>query len=344
MNTRLWTGFLMTGLCLALSGCASAVLARRMVQAPNANGAPRMVRDPKMAEILKRTYSQEMLVPVGPPGAVLSVAVLEPGDYGMKHELRLMNKPDGSGQATYNFNWQFPNPGAPRVSPKATIVILHGILVSKEYMIHWAIYLAQKGYRTVIVDLRGHGASTGRFVTFGAVERTDMRQVLDELSRRGLVAGPVGVLGVSYGAAVGLDWAAIDPRVGSVVALEPFSDPRRAIVQFTRGYMPEQVKGITDDQFASAEDQAAHIANFRWSDADVLRAVQGLRVPVLFYHGRDDTWIPPEHSVRLMAAAPAGSLLTILPDDNHMTLSVRLDPIAQQVATWFDAHLQARAR
>jgi pimeloyl-ACP methyl ester carboxylesterase len=324
-------------LALALSGCATEVLARKMVQAPNRNGAPRIATDPKAP--FAKTYSHAFRVHVGPPAAELSVAVLEPGDYNLKYDLELKKAPGGGGTANYKINWSFPAPDAPRLRPKATVFLLHGILVSKEYMIHWALFLAQKGYRTVIVDLRGHGQSTGEWITFGAVERTDMKQVLDELGRRGLADGPVGVLGVSYGAAVGIDWAAIDPRVGSVVALEPFSDPRKAIVEFSRGYAPQQVKGISDAQFAVAEVRAAHIAGFSWDDADVLRSIARLRVPVLLFHGADDTWISPSHSQRLLASAPAGSRLEMEKGDNHLTLSIRLGPMADEADAWFDSHL-----
>ena len=325
---------------LALSGCATHILARKIVQAPNTQGA-RKPEDPKRVALFNSAYSQVFSVAVGPPAAHLSVAVVEPGDYDLKYSLELIPNPRGGGRANYKISWDALAPGAPGVRPKATLVLLHGILVNKEFMVHWALYLAQKGYRTVLVDLRGHGKSTGDWITFGSVEREDLKQVLNELRRRGLASGPVGALGVSYGAVMALDWAAIDPRVASIVALEPFSDPRKAIVEFSRSYAAEQVVGITDAQFASAEAEAAQLAHFKWADADVLDSVRRLRVPVLFYHGGQDTWIPPAHSERLMAVAPPGSRLQILPDDNHITLSIRLDPIAQDVAAWFDAHLPA---
>ncbi|HEY4988895.1 MAG TPA: alpha/beta fold hydrolase [Opitutaceae bacterium] len=326
-------------LALGLSGCATQILAKRIVQAPNHNGPPRMARDEKAAATFAKTYSQTFTVPVGPPAASLSVAILEPGNYSLKYALELKKNPSGGGQANYSINWSFPDPRVPKPPAKGTIVLLHGVLVSKEYMVHWALYLAQKGYRTVLVDLRGHGRSTGRWITFGAVERTDLEQVLDELHRRGLADRPIGVLGISYGAAVGIDWAAIDPRVGSVVALEPFCDPREAIAEFARGYDPGSAKGISDAQFAIAEDRAAQLAGFIWADADVLESTRRLKVPVLFFHGAEDTWIPPSHSRRLVEAAPIGSRLEIVKDDNHLTLSVRLDPIAAEVAGWFDSHL-----
>jgi pimeloyl-ACP methyl ester carboxylesterase len=326
-------------LSLSLSGCVSTLLAKRIVQAPNRRGVPQMTKDPKAVESLAKTYAQTWRIRVGPPAAELAVAVVDPGDYQLKHQLDVKPNPAGSGSMNYNIGWQFRSAAAPAIKPKATIVLLHGIMVTKEYMIHWALYLAQQGYRTVLVDLRGHGRSTGEWITFGAIEAKDLKQVMDELQRRGLAAGRVGVLGVSYGAVVGLEWAALDLRVGTVVALEPYSNAQQAIREFSRGFYAQQMKGITDAQFASAEAKAAHLAGFTWADADVLRSIERLHAPVLFYHGEDDTWIPPAHSEKLMAVAPAGSRRVLLPEDNHLTLAVRLDPIAPEVTAWFDAHL-----
>src|SRR5207302_636031 len=78
---------------------------------------------------------------------------------------------------------------APALNPKATIFLLHGVMMSKESMLHWGFYLAEKGYRIVLVDLRGHGQSTGDVITYGAYEGDDLSQVLDELSQRKLIAG-----------------------------------------------------------------------------------------------------------------------------------------------------------
>ena len=53
----------------------------------------------------------------------------------------------------------------------------------------WALVLAKAGYRVVLVDLRGHGHSTGDRIYFGGIERTDLVQCLDALTQRHVLRG-----------------------------------------------------------------------------------------------------------------------------------------------------------
>lgn len=203
---------------------------------------------------------------------------------------------------------------------------------------HWGLFLAQQGFRTVLVDLRGHGQSTGEWITFGATEAADLVKVMDELERRGLAPGGAAVLGLSYGAVMGMHWAARDPRVQAIVALEPFSDPRRAVLEFVHGFPPfkKQLAKIGEGTLNSAVTRAPALAHFSWGETSVFDSLKALRHPVLFFHGTDDTWIFPEHSQRLVELAPAGSRLILVPRDNHETLSARLDPIAFDVLEWLE--------
>lgn len=225
---------------LAAAGCASAMLAPRIVTAPNAGGRSSILfnQSPETRVALARLYARTLRVPVtGPPTAEIAVAVLEPGDYRHSHSVTV--QPDARGQPNYHVDshWEPLSEGTPQIAPRGTIVLLHGFWVAREAVLHWGLRLAEAGYRTVLVDLRGHGASTGPWATFGALEVGDLMQVLDALEREGLAEGAVGVLGVSYGAAVALQWAGRDPRVRAVVALESFADARLAVRQYTRAVL-----------------------------------------------------------------------------------------------------------
>lgn len=114
-----------------------------------------------------------------------------------------------------------PVAGAP--SPRGTILVLHGIRDRKTNMLGVGRLLSQNGFRAILIDLRGHGDSSGDRLTCGIVEARDLSQVVDELSRRGLLSGALGVYGPSYGGAVAIQLAALDPRVRAVAAVSTFS-------------------------------------------------------------------------------------------------------------------------
>jgi pimeloyl-ACP methyl ester carboxylesterase len=342
---------LLAGLCLAvgllLSGCVTQMLATRIVAAPNRDGLPRPFRDPKVLAGSDAFYIEIWRSAVGPPTAELAVGVIEPANYHLTYDMKANRDADGKGEFTFNFNCKFLDKDGKRVTsaepPKATLVLLHGIMMTKEAMMPWAIYFAQQGYRVVLVDLRGHGRSTGKWIGYGAWEADDLVKVADELQRRGLLAGKLGVFGESYGAAVGIHWAARDPRVATVVALAPFSDPRTAIAGFARGFSPKLAAKLSDETFAKAEAQAAAMAGFAWNDVNVVEAMKRVRVPVLFFHGKFDTWILPAHTEMLQQAAPAGSRREVTPQDDHITLMMRLDLLGPQALAWFDERLRDSA-
>jgi pimeloyl-ACP methyl ester carboxylesterase len=334
-------------LIAAGSGCVSQMLTKAIVQAPNRRGVPYVLR-PEGAKQLQRddqTYAEAWMLPVGPPAAKLAVAVIEPGNYAMVHSIEVEKLQNGRAHAWPKTEWKLPASPLPGSPPaKATILILHGYSDTKEDMVPWAIYLAQAGYRAVLVDMRGHGRSTGDWIGYGVFEVHDLGQVLDDLQRKGLAMGPVGVLGLSYGASVALQLAGHDKRVGTVVALEPFSDARRAVVEFAHAVVPGYVEDWTDKDFSVAEDRAGRMANFSWQDADVMESVGRATAPVLYVVASKDHWISPENT-RLLAAKTRGphSEMTITFDggglEDHVRLSWTLDPIAPVVVKWLDGCL-----
>ena len=120
---------------------------------------------------------RHLWAPVGPPTATLSVSIIE------------------------------PKGGVP---PRGTILVLHGIYARSITMLPQARALAYAGYRVALVDLRGHGRSTGDYLTYGVREARDVSQVIDAIEGQQLIAGRIGVLGISYWNSVVLQQAAPD--------------------------------------------------------------------------------------------------------------------------------------
>jgi pimeloyl-ACP methyl ester carboxylesterase len=321
----------------ALCGCVSSLLARKVVAPPNKSGIPGLFADSAAVRHAPDAFAAEWRVPVGRPRAELAMAAIEPGDYGFRYDLRL-SYPEGGDPRVDRFEvgWR---PAAQRVPwqgpPRGTVLLLHGYLQDKRSVTPWALALAEAGFRCALVDLRGHGASTGRHISFGAFEARDVSAVIDVLGWRGWDVSRVGVLGVSYGASVALLAAGRDPRIAAVVAFEPFASAERAVPELMRAVFTREARGISDAQFARAHVKQARIAGFDWADADIPAALARTTAPVLFLHGEADRWLSPDHSRALARVAPAGSELVLVPNDNHVSLPLQVNAFRERVTAWF---------
>lgn len=272
------------------------------------------------------------------PEIRLKALVVEPGDWHLVYtysQKRTMKAFEAEIQMS------FEKPETFTAGPRGTVILLHGFRQQKEQMLHWALSLAQQGFRCVMVDLRGHGGSSGKWIGFGAFEVEDMRSVLDALIASRLVAGKVGVIGVSLGASVAIQWAGADPRIATVVALEPFADPQSAIGTMVHNFPPFRrlLWWASESTIQQSIQEAPGKAGFKWTDLDVPKAAMAVKGPILFIHGANDKMVPPEHSQRLSAGSPTGSRLLILPGEDHISLALRLQPIEMVVHDWFKQNL-----
>jgi len=320
------------------SGCVSSILARKIVAPPNRSGIVPLFADSPVVKRGPDAYAQTWKLARPSPPATISIATVEPGDYAFRYDLDVRFPPGKDAVIRHlEASWR---PAAERVRPttppRGTIVLLHGYLLDRRYVVPWAITFAQAGYRCALVDLRGHGESTGRHIGFGAFEAADVGAVIDSLRDRGWDVSRVGLFGVSYGASVAMLAAGRDPRVRAVVALEPFASAERAVPELMRTVFAGEARGISDAQFALAHVKEAKIAGFDWRDADVPAALARTTAPVLFVHGAADRWIPAEHSRQLVKVAPRGSELEIRPEDDHVTLPLQVPALRDRVLRWFE--------
>lgn len=239
----------------------------------------------------------ERLVAVGPPAATLSIEIVD----------------------------------AP--SPRGTVFVLHGIRDSKQSMRPWAKLLAESGYRAVLVDSRGHGRSSGDALTYGVQESADLTTVVDRLEREGEIAGAIGVLGVSYGAATAIEWAARDARVKAVVAVAPFASLRDVVP----GYLPIRLPMAFVDKAVAI---AGARGGFDPDRASPLVANAITRAAVLLVHGADDRKIPVAHSRRIAEAGADHTSLVVVEGAGHDdVLGSPGANIAARAPAWFDEHL-----
>lgn len=230
----------------------------------------------------------------------------------------------------------------PAAPARGTVLVLHGVRSDKAWLAGLGRQIASEGYRAILPDLRGHGGSTGDYLTYGVHDANDLVALLDELERRGRSSGPVGVVGFSYGGATGIQLAAVDSRIRAVVAIAPFGSLRTVVPDYVEAYLPLLGRLVPDSFVQGAVDHAGSLGRFDPDAASPIRAIARTRARVLLIHGAQDRHIPAQHSRAIHAVAPHHSELIVLEREDHDSIaSDRTRTIATHGMAWLRRWLDA---
>lgn len=324
---------LLTVLALNTAGCGT-FIAHSIARAPNsypswlAPHAPvTLAFSPKLLTNFVAHY-----VDVSPPPARLCYRVIEPADYRL--EITSTNWV-AHHKKQYEFGFKASVPARSNAwtsSPRGTVLLLHGYGLAQFSMLPWALRLSQDGWRSVLVDLRGHGKSTGRRIYFGIRETGDMSRLLDALARDKKLAGPVVVMGESYGAALALRWKTVEPRVHSVVAIAPYASLSNAVMNICHeyaGWLPKQV-------IRSGLKKLPSVLRIPAGELDTTTVLSRKPLTALFVAGGQDKITPVRDVEQLRALALPESKMIVVPDATHEALAYYFSDLAPPVLAWLD--------
>jgi len=292
---------------IALDSGAREAVALAVALAPNAWQGERRTTTIDMPAALAERGSLRLQTRVGPPEATL-------------------------------VSWLIPPREQP---PRGTIVLLHGVRLDRRSLLDAGIAFADAGYRALLVDLRGHGESTGRYLTYGAVEARDISQLLDAVAADGTQLGCVGAYGFSYGAAVSLELGSSERRVQAVVAVAPFASLREVVSDYRQKYLPAPLSLIPAAWFDGAIDQASRIASFDPDQSAPVSMLPHSRAHQLLIHGTADTQVPLRHSLALLHVG--GPLTRLLEIAGAAHESMPPDVVHREALAWFARWLEPGA-
>jgi uncharacterized protein len=205
---------------------------------------------------------------------------------------------------------------APAAQARGGIILCHGHPMNRAEMLPWARLLQPAGFHVLLFDFRALGQSEGNLCTIGYHEVRDLLGAADYLTTRPEMAGlPLGVYGISMGAAVSLMAAAQDERFAAVATHAAYASLETAIVQ--RGRM----------LLGRAGPALSHPARYwakRWleidpalvSPLDMVAAIAPR--PLFLSHGKRDITISPADAKALYAAAGEPKTLRMLPRSFHV--------------------------
>ena len=307
-------------------------MARRLVQAPNTyptwfdyEAPVSLGFSPKFLTNFPREF-----LTVSPPPATLCYRVIEPADYGLRESAT--NWTEG-GRKKYEFTFHADLPAPANrwtASPRGTVILLHGYGLAQFSLAPWALRLAQEGWRCVLVDLRGHGRSTGKQIYYGLCETNDLSELLDQLDHDGRLQAPVAAFGESYGAALALRWQGVEPRVRTVVSIAPYASLSNAVMNIRSEYTPWIPKPFVR---AGLEKLPVMLA-VPPAELDTTTVLARRPVTALFVAGSDDKIAPAPDVKALYAQASPGSAWFLVPDATHESLAYFMVDLVPPVLAW----------
>lgn len=205
---------------------------------------------------------------------------------------------------------------------RRTVILAHGLTGTVYSSVRYATLFRALGFNLLLIEHRNHGRSGGTTTSYGVYEKDDLRAWVGWALER-CPNCVIGTHGESLGAATALQHASIDDRLAFVIADCSYASARDEFAYRLReeyGFPSFPVIPI-----ASLITRAR--ADWFFGDAAPLAHIAELSTPVLFIHGADDAYIPPEASMDLHEAKRGVTRLYLAPGADHAQ-SYQVDPKA----------------
>lgn len=202
-------------------------------------------------------------------------------------------------------------------APSDWVLLLHGSGDNRCGTLGFADFLLRAGFGVTMMDSRAHGESGGDEATYGWKERADVRAVVDALESRFAVRH-LFAMGVSMGAGIALQSAALDARIEAVVAEAPFASLREAGYDYVT-FRQSPWLGHTVFRAAAQAGIAAmeKSGGFSADDSSPELAVRQRAFPILLIEDGADSNLPHRHGEIIYAAAIGAKQMWTIPGACH---------------------------
>lgn len=176
-------------------------------------------------------------------------------------------------------------------------------------------YFVRKGYDALIVDNRAHGKSEGDYVGFGILDRYDLLKWIEYINERYDGKKRILLYGVSMGGATVLMTAGFEelPNVKGIIADCAFTTPYEVFGHIMQRdyHMPKKLVMGINSKITRKK------AGYGFNDYSTIEAVSKTKIPILFVHGAEDTFVPTRMSHENYEACNSPKELLIVENAGH---------------------------
>lgn len=203
-------------------------------------------------------------------------------------------------------------------TPKGTVILFHGYRSSarRDFCLQIRI-LHDAGYHVIAVHQRSHKKSEGKYLCYGLNERRDAILWVKKAKELFGKDMPLALMGLSMGGATVLMASGLasknDPSLRCVVADCPFSSPWDIISEVVWAkykIYPYPVMYFTNFWFRV-------LAKCDLRETSSADSAAASHLPILIFHGDNDTFVLSEHSKKVHKKASLNTKLVLIPDADH---------------------------
>lgn len=227
------------------------------------------------------------------------------------------------------------------------ILLLHGFTANPYGLRAFAEALGDRGFSVHVPLLPGHGTSWEDLekATWQDWE-AETTQALRRLAGR---SAPVGVVGLSFGGALGLHVAATRPQeVRSLVVVNPYVWDRRILAAPLVRYVKRTVAGVVDDIAKPGGTERGYdripvrtLAQVATFQARVRAELRRVRQPILAFTSGEDHVIPRGNAARVLRkVASRDKELVVLDRSYHVAwLDHQADELFERTGSFLERTL-----
>ncbi|TLQ05719.1 alpha/beta hydrolase [Pediococcus stilesii] len=207
---------------------------------------------------------------------------------------------------------------------KKSVIIAHGYKGNGETMANFAKMFHDWGYHVLVPDDRGHGASSGKYINFGWIDRLDYVQWSQLMVRKLGKDINIALFGVSMGGAT-VQMASgehLPPQVKVLVSDCGYSSLEEELVFLLKQqfHLPKQpITGIV-----SRLNQKR--LGFPISVVSSTEQLKKNKLPILFIHGQLDRFVPSWMTEKSYSVVTAPKAKWIVKNATHAE-SYWIDPL-----------------
>lgn len=198
------------------------------------------------------------------------------------------------------------------------ILAVHGFRVNAMKDFAGLVYFYhQQGYHVLLVDDRAHGASEGKYIGFGCLDREDCYRWIHYLDQRFQGKCSIFLHGISMGAATVLMTSSMNlpQSVKGIIADCPYTSIWEEFC-----YLTEREKKswlIMYPIMKLAGKICKVVAGYEYDEISSAEEVKETKIPILLIHGKEDRFVPPSMSEKIYNNCVSEKKLLIVPNAKH---------------------------